>query len=68
MDLPKELFYKLKEDIKKATVNTDIIKKSIMSETRTVSSLITLFGLSAEELSEAGVPFENLMALGSLVQ
>ena len=28
MDLPKELFYKLKEDIKKATVNTDIIKKS----------------------------------------
>lgn len=47
---------------------SDIIKKSIMSETRTVSSLITLFGLSAEELSEAGVPFENLMALGSLVQ
>ena len=28
MDLPKELFYKLKEDIKKTTVNTDIIKKS----------------------------------------
>ena len=28
MKLPKELFYKLKEDIKKATINTDIIEKS----------------------------------------
>ena len=26
---------------------------------------ISLFGISAEELSEAGVPYENLKALGS---
>ena len=26
---------------------------------------ITLFGISAEELSEAGLPYENLKALGS---
>lgn len=26
---------------------------------------ISLFGISAEELSEAGVPYENLRALGS---
>ena len=32
-----------------------------------ISSLITLFGLSAEELSEAGMPYENLVALGRLV-
>ena len=30
--------------------------------------LITLFGLSAEELSEAGVPYENLKALESLIE
>ncbi len=47
---------------------SDIIKRSIIKETKTVSSLITLFGLSAEELSEAGVPFENLMALGNIMQ
>jgi len=28
---------------------------------------ISLFGLSAEELSEAGVPYENLKALGSAI-
>ena len=28
MDLPKELFYKLKEDIEKTSLNTDIIEKS----------------------------------------
>lgn len=27
--------------------------------------MISLFGISAEELSEAGVPYENLKALGS---
>ena len=47
---------------------TDIIKRSIKKEQNTVSSLITLFGLSAEELSEAGVPYENLVALGSIMQ
>ena len=29
---------------------------------------ISLFGLSAEELSEAGVSYENLKALGSAIQ
>lgn len=47
---------------------SDIIKRSIKNETKTVSNLITLFGLSAEELSEAGVPYENLMALSSIMQ
>ena len=42
---------------------SDIIKRSVIKESNTVSNLITLFGLSAEELSEAGVPYENLMAL-----
>lgn len=28
-------------------------------------NMISLFGISAEELSEAGVPYENLKALGS---
>jgi len=32
-----------------------------------VLSTISLFGLSAEELSEAGVAYENLKALGSVV-
>ncbi len=47
---------------------SDIIKKSITKEQSTVSSLITLFGLSAEELSEAGVPYENLVALSGIMQ
>ena len=32
-----------------------------------VLSTISLFGISAEELSEAGVPYENLCALGSII-
>ncbi len=28
---------------------------------------ISLFGISAEELSEAGIPYENLVALGSVI-
>ena len=47
---------------------SDNIKRSIIKESNTVSNLITLFGLSAEELSEAGVPYENLMALRSIMQ
>ncbi|HIT55246.1 TPA: hypothetical protein IAA92_03205 [Candidatus Galligastranaerophilus intestinigallinarum] len=47
---------------------SDIINRSITKEQNTVSSLITLFGLSAEELSEAGVPYENLVALRSIMQ
>ena len=30
-------------------------------------NLITLFGLTAEELSEAGVPYEDLVSLGELI-
>ena len=32
-----------------------------------VLNTISLFGISAEELSEAGVPYENLKALGSAI-
>lgn len=45
---------------------SDIIRKPIEQDVKTVPELITLFGLSAEELSEAGVPYENLVALESL--
>ena len=34
---------------------------------RLAMDTISLFGLSAEELSEAGVPYENLKALGSAI-
>ena len=34
---------------------------------RQALSTISLFGISAEELSEAGVPYENLKALGSVL-
>lgn len=47
---------------------SEIIRKSISDKHNTVSSLITLFGLSAEELSEAGVPYENLVALSGIMQ
>lgn len=30
-------------------------------------NLITLFGLTAEELSEAGVPYEDLISLGQTI-
>jgi len=46
---------------------SEIIKKSIQKERADVSNLITLFGLSAEELSEAGVPYENLVALEAIM-
>ena len=34
---------------------------------RNAMDTISLFGLSAEELSEAGVSYENLKALGSAI-
>ncbi len=34
-------------------------------EFKNALNMISLFGISAEELSEAGVPYENLKALGS---
>lgn len=34
---------------------------------RRALSTISLFGISAEELSEAGVPYENLKAFGSVL-
>ena len=56
---------------REAAVNT-VFK--IFSETTTkrfnmkqAMDTISLFGLSAEELSEAGVPYENLKALGSAI-
>jgi len=45
---------------------TDTRKKSKKSfEFKNAFNLISLFGISAEELSEAGVPYENLRALSS---
>ena len=45
---------------------TDTSKKSKKSfDFRNALNTISLFGISAEELSEAGVPYENLKALGS---
>ena len=50
---------------------TDDSKKRYNSKKRfdfqQALSTISLFGISAEELSEAGVPYENLRALGSLI-
>lgn len=34
---------------------------------RQALSTISLFGISAEELSEAGLPYENLKALSSIL-
>lgn len=31
------------------------------------ANIISIFGISAEELSEAGLPYENLRALDSLI-
>ena len=47
---------------------SELIQKSISQDSKTISGLITLFGLSAEELSEAGVPYENLIALSCIMQ
>ncbi len=41
-------------------------KKSDFSFKKALNT-ISLFGISAEELSEAGVPYENLLALGSII-
>ena len=45
-----------------------IIKKSGIKKNDNAADLITLFGLSAEELSEGGVPYENLVALSNIMR
>lgn len=50
------VFNMIKDSKKKSKNNFDF-KNAI--------DMISLFGISAEELSEAGVPYENLKALGS---
>jgi len=47
-------------------VFASILKPKRESRVRALD-LITLFGLSAEELSEAGVPYENIKALESII-
>ncbi len=37
------------------------------NERMEADNLISLFGLTAEELSEAGVPYEDLVSLGELI-
>ena len=44
-----------------------MIKKPKRESRVQALDLITLFGLSAEELSEAGVPYENRKALESII-
>ena len=44
-----------------------MIKKPKRESRVQALDLITLFGLSAEELSEAGVPYENIKALESII-
>ena len=44
-----------------------MIKKPKRESLVQALDLITLFGLSAEELSEAGVPYENIKALESII-
>ncbi len=40
-------------------------KKKNASNYKDAVKMISLFGITAEELSEAGVPYENLKALGT---
>ena len=49
-----EIFEMIKNNSKKAT-------------SKKIIDTISLFGISAEELSEAGVPYENLKALDSFL-
>ena len=44
-----------------------MIKKPKRESRVQALDLITLFGLSAEELSEAGAPYENIKALESII-
>ena len=46
----------------------EILENSKEYSSETASDIITLFGLSAEELSEAGLPYENLIALSCIMQ
>ena len=56
-------FYKLsREDAIKSAV------KFIKGNNTEAYSLITLFGLSAEELLEAGAAYEEVVKLGGLLQ
>ena len=43
----------------------NVKKKKI--DIKSALDTISLFGISAEELSEAGVPYENLQALGAFI-
>lgn len=46
-------------------LNTKTKKKTNLKE---AINTISLFGISAEELSEAGMAYENLKALGSVIE
>ena len=56
--------YMTREDAVSDTFKT--LKKQSVNYER-VAKTISLFGITAEELSEAGVSYENLQALGSLI-
>ena len=55
--------FKMMNDTKKSNRNKkNSKKKAVIND---ILSTISLFGISAEELSEAGMAYENLKALGS---
>ncbi|MBR1617989.1 hypothetical protein IJ670_07550 [bacterium] len=59
-------YYMTREDAVSSVFNilsSDTGKYNMKSAVETIS----LFGISAEELSEAGLPYENLVALGSAI-
>lgn len=49
------------------TENTSKSRKKRDFSFERALNTISLFGISAEELSEAGLPYENLKALGSVI-
>ncbi len=54
-------------DIFRLVNKTRTSKRGEMSDFKKAVDIISLFGISAEELSEAGVAYENLKALESVL-
>ena len=57
--------YMTREDAVSSVFN--ILNKKQKINIKKAINTISLFGITAEELSEAGVSYENLQALGSLI-
>ena len=48
-------------------INSKTLKQKKNSDYKKAQDMISLFGITAEELSEAGVSYEELLSLGSLI-